>query len=183
MGIQMTAYPPGQEPNFWDPYPSVREHRFALGRATPAALARPPLIAICMNPSYADENTSDKTVNRIIRASVDLSCAGWIMLNLYPERVTRPIDLSTFDSALSAANCAVIERVVSEYGAKEVLGAWGDHPNSTIHRAKVDVRATLLRLGVKAFHLDDLTVDGQPRHPTPRGKPLAMAGPKRLFSW
>lgn len=177
----MTDYPPGQTPTFWDPYPSAATHRFGLGRTTHASLTDPPLVAIGMNPSYADEHASDKTVNRIIEASVDHGYPGWIMLNLYPERATSPRDLSPFDPALSAANCAAIERVVAAYGVSEVLGAWGN-PNSTIRLAKADVRAALTRLGVRVFHLDDLTGANEPRHPTPRTGRLPMAGPKHYLT-
>ena len=177
------AYPPGQEPTFWDPDPPAPEYRFALGRATPSTTSALPLIAIRMNPSYADQSNSDKTVNRIIGASVDLGYAGWVILNLYPERATSPKNLTPYDAALSIANCAAIERVLTAYSATEVLGAWGNHPNSTIRLAKIDVRTALLRLGVRVFHLDDLTTKNEPRHPTPRGRPLPLAGPKQTFSW
>lgn len=177
----MTRYPPGQTPTFWEPYPSAVTHRFGLGCTTHASPNDPPLVAIGMNPSHANEHDSDKTVKRIIEASVDHGYPGWIMLNLYPERETSPADLSGFDPALSAANCAAIERVIVAYGISEVLGAWGN-PNSTIRLAKADVHATLTRLGVRVFHLDDLTAANEPRHPTPRTGRLPMAGPKRYLS-
>jgi Uncharacterized protein conserved in bacteria len=177
----MTDYPTGQTPTFWDPYPSVATHRFALGRTTQASRANPPLAVIGMNPSHANEHSSDKTVNRIIEASVDLGYKGWIMLNLYPERATSRRDLSAFDPALSRANCAAIEQVLTACGVSEVLGAWGN-PNSTIRRAKDDVRSTLTRLGVRVFYLDDLTDANEPRHPAPRTGRLPMTGPKRYLT-
>ncbi|MBB5642757.1 DUF1643 domain-containing protein [Cryobacterium roopkundense] len=177
----MTDYSPGQTPTFWDPNPSAMTYRFLLGCTTHASLTDPPLVAIGMNPSRADEHASDKTVNRIIEASVDHGFPGWIMLNLYPERETSPGDLSDFDPALSAANCAAIERVIVAYRVSEVLGAWGN-PNSTIRLAKADVLATLTRLGVRVFYLDDLTAANEPRHPTPRTGRLPMAGPKRYLT-
>lgn len=178
----MPDYPSGQTPTFWDPYPSVATHRFALGRTAHHSPTESPLVVIGMNPSYANEHTSDKTVNRIIEASVEHGHPGWIMLNLYPERATSPRDLSPFDPALSAANCAAIERVITAHGVREVLGAWGNL-NSTLRLAKADVLATLARLGVRVFHLDDLTRANEPRHPTPRTGRLPMMGPKRYLAW
>ena len=40
----------------------------------------------------------------------------------------------------------------------------------------------LLALRVWVFHLDALTVLKEPRHPTPRGGKLALAGPKRYLT-
>jgi hypothetical protein len=130
-----------------------------------------------MNPSYADDQIADKTVNRIIRASVDHGYSGWIMLNLYPERATKPKELSPYDVKLSAANCAAIAEILTVHGVTEVLGAWGGLAHATIRRAKKDVLAQLSMLGVRLFSLDSPTSGGEPRHPTPRTRlaPFARA--------
>lgn len=176
-------YPTGQEPDLWEPSPEVEAHRFVLGRVAQATVAAPPLIAICMNPSTAFSTTSDKTVNRLIRASVDNGQPGWVMLNLYPERATNAADLSTYDSGLSAANCAVIERMLGQFGVTDVLVAWGGLKYETLRLAKTDVLDTLGRLGVTPYTFDGLTVGHEPRHPMPRRKPLVMGGTKRYLSW
>lgn len=178
----MIAYPPGQEPNLWDPNPSQAAHRFALGNVTRTSPTAPPLIAICMNPSHADEQQSDSTINRLIQASVDRGYAGWIMLNLYPQRAAKPTDLCAFDPALSAANTAAIARVIAEHNATEVLGAWGNLPHTTLRRAKHEVLSVLAGLMVRVFTLDQPTKAGNPRHPNPRGRFLPMAGPK-TYLW
>jgi hypothetical protein len=135
-----------------------------------------------MNPSYADDQITDRTVNRIIRASIDHGYSGWIMLNLYPERATRPRELQPYDAKLSAANCAVIAEVLRGHGVTEVLGAWGGLTHPTIRHAKRDVLAQLAMLGVKLFSLDSLTSGNEPRHPTPRTGPLPMRGPKHYLT-
>jgi hypothetical protein len=178
----MTTYPIGQEPDFWQPSPSVSTHRFALGRVAAATAADPPFIALCMNPSYADENVSDRTVNRIIEASEQFHRPGWLILNIYPERATRPDALHPYDAALSQENSRTIKQVVETFGVNEIFGAWGDL-NTVLARAKSDVRAALARQRVSVYYLDDLTARNQPRHPTPRGSKLAMAGPKRYLNW
>lgn len=176
------AYKPGHEASFWDPDPSSRTHRYALGNASLSAPGSRPLIAICMNPSHADEHEADRTVNRLIEASIDHAYTGWVMLNLYPERATKPANLSPYDASLSAANCAAIERELTRHAATEVLGAWGGNLHPTIRRAKQDVIALLTSLGVRLFSFDPPTVvDRQPRHPYPRTGPLPMLGPKRYL--
>lgn len=178
----MINYPSGREPDFWDPNPGVSSHRFGLGSTSKALAGAPPLIAIGMNPSHAAETQADKTVNRIIEASVHYGYAGWIMLNLYPERSPKPSELNEFDATLSALNCAAIEQTLLDHGATEVLGAWGNMPHRTLKRASLDVQALLDRMGVRVFTWDPLTNRGNPRHPSPPGRPLAMLGPKTYIS-
>jgi hypothetical protein len=135
-----------------------------------------------MNPSHAAETQADKTVNRLIEASVRHGYAGWVMLNLYPERSLKPSALSDFDAALSAMNCSAIEQVLLLHGATEVLGAWGNMPHRTLKRAKADVQALLDRMGVQVFTWDPLTKEGNPRHPSPPRRPLPMLGPKQYLA-
>lgn len=178
----MIAYPSGHEPDFWEPNPSVIAHRFALGRALNSRSSAPPLIAIGMNPSHAADTQADKTVNRLIDASARHGYSGWVMLNLYPERSPKPSKLSTYDPTLSARNCTAIESVLGQFHATEVLGAWGNMPHPTLRRAKLDVQALLARLNVRVFTWDPLTTSGNPRHPSPPGRPLPMVGPKTYLS-
>ncbi|MFJ3958879.1 DUF1643 domain-containing protein [Arthrobacter sp. NPDC090010] len=174
-------YPPGHEPDFCCPLPEEQTHRFALGNVAHASAAAPPLVAICMNPSYASRDQADKTVNRLIQASIDNGHPGWLVLNLYPERATDSSQLSPYDPELSAANCAAIEQVMVRFGVTEVLGAWGGLKHATLRRAKEDVLDTLDRYGVNLYMFDGLTDGGDPRHPTPRGPALQMKGEKRYL--
>ncbi|MWB99437.1 DUF1643 domain-containing protein [Agromyces seonyuensis] len=116
---------------------------------------------------------ADKTVNRLIQSSIDNRHPRWLMLNLYPERATNAADLSAYDPALSAANCAAIESVLTQYRVSEVLGAWGQLRHKTLRRVKKDVLDLLERLGVELFTLDGLTASNDPRHPMPRGNPCS----------
>lgn len=178
----MIPYPGGQQPTFWDPIPGERTHRFALGNTINASVANPPLVAVCMNPSHADERYSDRTVNRLIAASKDHNYSGWIVLNIYPQRSPKPSGLSAFDPHLSAANCSAIERVLGSYGVREVLGAWGDLNHEALLGGRADVLATVARLRVRIFTLDVLTKKNNPRHPSPQGSYLPMAGPKTYLA-
>ena len=174
----MIAYPINQEPDLWDPNPAQSTYRFALGHVGGASISSPPLIALGMNPSHAREDQSDKTINRLIRASEENGYAGWIMLNLYPERSPTPSDLGSFDPALSASNKDAITDVLARFQSTEVLGAWGNLTNATLRRARLDVLPMLAHLGVGVFTLDPPTQIGNPRHPSPRGLALPMIGQK-----
>lgn len=178
----MIKYPAGHEPDYWEPSPGVPSHRFTLGRTGTSSAGAPPLIAVGMNPSHAQETQADRTVNRVIEASTQHGYAGWIMLNLYAERSPKPRGLSAYDAALSAQNCAAIEQVLLRYGTTEVFGAWGNMPHPTLRRANLDVLALLDRMNVRVFTWDPLTKLGNPRHPSPPGRPLPMLGPKRYLN-
>ncbi|WP_334139541.1 DUF1643 domain-containing protein, partial [Corynebacterium variabile] len=84
------------------------------------------------------------------------------MLNLYPERSPKPSELSAYDAALSAANCAAIEEALQRCKTAEVLAAWGNMPHPTLKRAKDDVVALLAYMGVRPFRHDSLTALGNP---------------------
>ena len=65
------SYPVGEAPNLCIPQHYNEYHRFLLGR-----LGKRPLVAICMNPSAANEEYSDRTINRIIGVSQKLGYDG-----------------------------------------------------------------------------------------------------------
>ena len=57
----LLLYPKGYEPDYLIPS-EYSKYRFAIGK-----LGADPLVAICMNPSAARDESSDRTINRIIR--------------------------------------------------------------------------------------------------------------------
>lgn len=138
-------------------------------------------MVIGMNPSHASDANSDDPIDRVIAASIQLGYDGWMMLNLYPERASKPSALNSFDQTLSDANCAAVARAIGGLGATEVLGAWGGIPNATIRAARTAMVGELARLGVRIFHFGTTTLGGQPRHLRPRGPALSLTGPRRYL--
>ena len=122
---------------------------------------------------------SDRTVNRVIRASSDLGHDGWVMLNLYPERSSSPQRLGKFDKRLSKRNVDAIVKRLRRLGVTRVLGAWGDLRHPTLKRAKDDVLKALKKRGIDVYYYGDLTAHGNPRHPNPRGREWSTKGPKK----
>ena len=177
-GRQPLRFPPGEQPDHWNPNPESPDHRFALGRVLTPTRSQNPLVVIAMNPSYADHSESDKTVNTVIAASSMLGHDGWIMLNLYPERATNSRHLRDFDASLWAQNWTAIEQVLDTFGVSEVLGAWGNPQHRTIRQAKTSMLAALTARGASVYYFGDPTAQGNPRHPTPRGTPWNVIGDK-----
>ena len=88
-------YPAGESPDLVEPT-HYQPYRFGIGKVT-----RRPLVAICMNPSAARDQSSDRTVNRVISASKKLGYDGWVVFNTYPERATDAVNMDAFDQVLS----------------------------------------------------------------------------------
>jgi hypothetical protein len=63
-------FPDGESPNYIIP-DTYTDYRYALGR-----IGNNPIVTICMNPSAANEQTSDRTINTIIKISKALNYDG-----------------------------------------------------------------------------------------------------------
>ena len=156
-------YPQGYEPDYVDPQ-QYCAYRFGLGK-----LGNDPLVAICMNPSAAREESSDKTINRIIAISKMLEKDGWVVFNLYPERATKAWDIKEFNQALSKNNIKHIREFLINNEITEVLGAWGNDNNiSALKAGKQDLLSMLKEINVKVFYYGTLTKAKNPRHPLQR---------------
>lgn len=152
-------YPVGFEPDIVIPK-EYTDHRFVLGK-----LGINPLLAVCMNPSAAREISSDRTVNRIIKASQLLGYDGWIVVNLYAERATDVKDLQKFNNELHQQNLEQIKLLITSYGIKDAWGAWGDLKHINLARSHPDILKLLQDNDVELFHFSNPTKSGNPRHP------------------
>ena len=94
--------------------------RFVLG-----TVGDNPLVCFGVNPSTAEPNQLDRTIQGVSKVAVRNGFDGFIMLNVYPQRATDPNDLhSDFDPALKSENERQISAVIR--GRKLTLwAAWG----------------------------------------------------------
>ena len=152
-------YPIGEEPNVFNPE-KYTDYRFVLGRK-----GQNPLVAICMNPSRAAGDVSDRTVNRVISASKFLGYDGWFIVNVYPERATDANNMGCFDETLNAENIKHIIELLEIQSIKEVWSAWGDLKHNNLKIAAQELKTCLQNKGIKFFGFDKLTKAGNPRHP------------------
>lgn len=127
-----------------------------------------PLVAICMNPSAANEEYSDRTINRIIGASQKLGCDGWIVANVYPERATNASDLDKFNLELAIENVRLIINFLLENGIKEVWGAWGNLGHPSLQKGKDLLLSSFKQNSIRVYSFAPLTKWGQPVHPLNR---------------
>ncbi|MDE5555298.1 MAG: DUF1643 domain-containing protein [Muribaculaceae bacterium] len=136
-----------------------------------------PLILIGLNPSTADETTSDATMRKILgfiekwdeRTTHHFD--SFIMLNLYPLIETSPAVLNArheFNPLLHSRNLAIITMFLEKYSRAEVLLCYGDSIE-TVKWLK-GCRDEILKLlahykDITVFTLGKMTNMKNPRHP------------------
>ena len=156
------AYPENMEPNLCKPKKN-ESYRHLLGR-----MGKEPLVAICMNPSAANMEYSDRTINRIIKVSEKLGYDGWIIANLYPERATRASKLGAYNNKQQKKNIKIIMKFLKCNGIKEVWGAWGNLNYSVLTKSKEKLLSELKKADIKIYTFAALTKKGEPVHPLNR---------------
>jgi hypothetical protein len=163
MGDKVTKvvvkYPEGLEPTFTVPT-EYGPDRYLLGRA-----GKKPLVVIGMNPSAARDNTSDRTVSKIIRISQTLGYDGWTVMNTYPERATDAKDMDVVDQHKISRNIAEVEDYIVSNNISEIWGAWGDLKYDALIAGRDALLAMLKQHHVNVFYFGTLTKAGNPRHP------------------
>lgn len=94
--------------------------RYVLG-----TVGNRPLVCIGINPSTAEPNKLDHTLQSVARISEANGFDSWIMLNIYPQRSTDPngIDIHRKHS-ICEVNLVHIEKILKEYNPT-IWAAWG----------------------------------------------------------
>lgn len=152
-----------------------RTHRHKLWRTWNAAM--PVLMVVGMNPSKADENDNDPTVERVERRARILGYGGIVMLNVQDiiETDSRRLAQIPADVRCTSANAGhLIDALeAAKAGAGDILCAWGKPGQKYGPIAWFTTQA--FRRGVTLFCLKT-NKDGSPVHPL--YQPYAMK-----FKW
>ena len=152
--------------------------RFALGRAGAS-----PIFIVGINPSTANDQKSDPTVGR-----VEKLVAGWrefdgfVMLNLYPQRASKPKRLiSPFDEKLKRLNAERIAAHLRSVSGATVWAAWGDAFDrlDDFNACLLEILAQANGLGLRWKNCESLTLKHNPRHPL-SGRPHVMTEKSQL---
>jgi len=122
------------------------------------------LVAICLNPSRADEFRSDNTVSKLCRYARQLGFGGLYVLNLHAFRSPYPAELKRASKAgvdtVGPENDYWIEQTVIKVAkGGMVIVAWGNDGKF------LDRGEQVLRLVQNPYRLGSLTNSGYPRHP------------------
>lgn len=127
---------------------------------------------IMLNPSTADEERNDPTVERCERRARANGFGGLLVANIFALRSTDPKALYVHPAPVGSRNDLAILSMAREAG--QVVCAWGVHGALSDRGLRVATRLT--REGLR-FGVLGLTREGHPRHP------LYMASVTAVAPW
>ena len=136
--------------------------RFLLGKLGD------PLICFGVNPSIAEPQALDPTMKSVEKITKSNGFKGWIMLNLYPQRATKPDDMDQERSEdLHRENLLHIEKVFKRYPKATLWAAWGASINKRkfLAHALKDIAELARKHDCRWVAISKKTKDGHPRHP------------------
>ncbi|UPT99301.1 DUF1643 domain-containing protein [Bradyrhizobium barranii subsp. apii] len=117
---------------------------------------------ICMNPSVADANVDDPTVNRIIDFSMGWDFDGMVLVNCCDLRATKPEALLEPGVVpCSKGNLPLIRSTAKE--AQRIVCAWGNLHRELVHHA-INVESAL-RADRHTLYCLGTNAGGSPKHP------------------
>lgn len=126
------------------------------------------IFVIGLNPSTANESSPDPTMQFTMRIAEYNGYDGFIMLNLYPLRATKPKDLpKDCDIELHKQNLYEIENLLK---SRENVDVWLAFGNGICKRKYLsscfeDILKLLEKYDAHLFYINNLTKAGYPPHP------------------
>ena len=148
--------------------------RYVLGTK-----GKKPLIVIGINPSIANEETSDNTISRVMGYAQRFGYDSFIMVNIYPLRATHFNKLpQEFNKQVHEQNLMEINKAIKN--ASAILCAWGTHicDREYFKICYKDIFKIISANNIPTYCLGK-TKNGHPLHPLLRGIPV----PEKLLKF
>ena len=127
-----------------------------------------PLFCIGINPSTAEPNCLDRTVNRVKVMSLKNKFDGWFMLNIYPQRATNPNGLDKCcETENHKKNIDFIKEYLTKFEKPVIWAAWGTliEKRQFMFDCLKDIYDISEQNNSKWITFGNLTKKGHPRHP------------------
>lgn len=122
-----------------------------------------------INPSTAEPNNLDRTLESVNRIATNNGYDGWIMLNIYPQRSTDPDGIHDIkDDSIHKENLKEIKKILRKYKIKDVWVAWGTIINKREYLLDCleDIKKVLSRRNINLISFGNKSKDGgHPHHP------------------
>jgi len=141
---------------------SDNSHRFLLGES-----GKKMLVCLGVNPSTAEPEKLDRTLESVRRITGHNGYDGWLMWNVSSQRTTDPKGLAVNpDYEMHARNLAYIMQSVSAYRISDVWLAYGNNIGQRDYMQVFlqDILTILIPFELR-FKMIGLTQKGHPRHP------------------
>jgi len=140
-------------------YEATDESRYILGE-----LGTKNIICIGINPSIASPEKLDPTSRIIKKKSLELGYNGWLIINIYPQRATKPSDLKReMDEDDHKRNIHYIKNITCV--GDTVWAAWGSTINKRKYLRECMIDVCSLILDKQWISIGPLSIDGHPHHP------------------
>lgn len=141
-----------------------KEYRYILGTK-----GNNPLICIGINPSTAEPDNLDNTLKSVERIAKGNGFDSFIMFNVYPQRATKPDDMSlTLNKSLHRENMNAFEYILSLSDKNPtVWAAWGTIIETRPYLSEClnDMIEIGKKYGAKWVKCGALSKCGHPHHP------------------
>jgi len=134
-----------------------KDYRYALWRTWDEE--KPRVVFVCLNPSTADENINDPTLNKCIRYAKSWDngkYGGVLILNLFAFRATKPANMKKADDPIGTDNNNRLRKLPRTTDL--IVAAWGNH-GAFNRRSKVVLEM------LPDVHYLKLNKTGEPSHP------------------
>jgi hypothetical protein len=130
------------------------KYRYSIERVWDRQL--PSVLFIGLNPSVADAEVDDPTLNRCIRFAKDWGYGGVFVGNLFAYRATDPKELTRIGDPVGPENDVWLARLRTAVDL--AVAAWG-------YRGALHDRAAMVAQNLGRLHCLGTTRSGAPRHP------------------
>lgn len=135
--------------------------RFVLG-----IKGKNPLIFFGINPSTAEPERPDMTIKKIDKIAKNNNYDSWIMLNIYPQRATKPNKLDkTIDETIHKENIEAIKSNIDENST--IVAAWGNSIKKRpyLFNCLVDIVNAISNKNLTWYSIGKLSMKKNPKHP------------------
>lgn len=122
---------------------------------------RPRLLWILLNPSRANAQDNDRTVNRCIHFSREWGYGSLEIVNLFAFRTPSPQNLWSALDPIGSENDCYIDKAVAR--AKDIIVAWGEH--GVYKQRNLEICALLAKYPKRQLDCLGKALNGSPRHP------------------
>lgn len=131
------------------------KYRYWLSREGDPTMQR--VAFVMLNPSTADADIDDATIRR---CRTFARGAGFVVVNLYAFRATKPADMVAAEDPVGPENMFYLAQVAE--GAYKIIAAWGIHAKQPQVRNFVDICEAF---GTQIYSIGTNESNGSPRHP------------------
>ena len=159
----------------WARMSKNKKYRYLLGRRVNDSPHR--LLFIMLNPSTADANKNDGTINKCKYFAEHWGYGVLEVVNLFAWRSRYPDKLLEVKDPVGKKNDDYISNALKS--ANTVVLGWGDNARSSdTHMERAGTVLSMAHKHGRVYHLG-LTNKGEPRHPVPRYVPYSAT----LIRW